>query len=71
MNIQKEAVYIIGWARQHEARTVTPGPLVFFSTETGDAWMLDQSGQATSFLGYPTASILEAIQREKGHSLPE
>lgn len=113
MNIQKEAAYIIGRAQQHEGRIVTLGSLVFFSTETGDAWMLDteddyalclarngsrqsfrivetetslavewdkqfqiegdtftvtdRSGQVTSIVGYPTASILEAIQRAESH----
>src|SRR5260370_11038447 len=28
-------------AAQYDASFVTAGPLVFFSTETGDAWMLD------------------------------
>src|SRR5262249_44259860 len=30
-------------AAQYDARFVTVGPLVFFSTPTGDAWMLDPS----------------------------
>ena len=30
-------------AAEYDARFVTVGPLVFFSTETGDAWMLDPS----------------------------
>jgi hypothetical protein len=32
-------------AAAYDARFVTVGPLVFFSTETGDAWMLDPSDQ--------------------------
>ena len=35
-NIQRRAA-------QYDARFVTVGPLVFFSTQTGDAWMLDPS----------------------------
>lgn len=41
MNINAEAKYIIKRAQNHDARIVNLGPLVFFSTETGDAWMLD------------------------------
>ena len=36
-----EAKYIVERARNFDARIVTLGPLVLFSTETGDAWMLD------------------------------
>ena len=39
-----EADYIIRRAAEHDARIVTLGPLVFFSTETGDAWMLEPEG---------------------------
>jgi hypothetical protein len=108
MDIMREVAYIIGRAVEREPRLVTLGPLVFFSTGSGDAWMLDpadgfsiwlacggtplsyrieetpesfavgwdrhfqiedgvfittdQSGQVTSFAGYPTESILEAIR---------
>jgi hypothetical protein len=31
-------------AQEQESRVVTLGPLVFFSTETGDAWMLEPEG---------------------------
>lgn len=41
MNIQGEASYVVGGAEQGEGRIVTLGPLLFFSTETGDAWVLD------------------------------
>jgi hypothetical protein len=41
VSIQGEARYIIERAQEHDARVVMLGPLVFFSTETGDAWMLD------------------------------
>ena len=30
-------------AAEHDGRLVTVGPLVLFSTETGDAWLLDPS----------------------------
>lgn len=41
INITGEADYIIARAQAYEARVVSPGPLIFFSTETGDAWVLD------------------------------
>ena len=47
INLRGEADYIARRAAERDARTVTLGPLVFFSTETGDAWMLDpQDGLA-------------------------
>jgi hypothetical protein len=41
MRITDEANYIIRRAQDNDARVVTLGPLILFSTETGDAWMLD------------------------------
>jgi len=41
ISITGEASYIISRAENYDARVVTLGPLIFFSTETGDAWMLD------------------------------
>ena len=43
--LAKEIKYIQRQAAEHDGRFVTLGPLVFFSTETGDAWMLDPSCQ--------------------------
>jgi hypothetical protein len=36
-----EVRYIQRRAAEHDERTVTVGQLVLFSTETGDAWLLD------------------------------
>ncbi len=41
MSITKEANYIISRAQNREGRFVILGALILFSTETGDAWMLD------------------------------
>ena len=41
---------IQGRAAEHDGRSVTVGPLVFFSPETGDAWMLDPSEQLAARL---------------------
>jgi hypothetical protein len=41
MSITKEANDMISRAQNREGRLVTLGSLILFSTETGDAWMLD------------------------------
>jgi hypothetical protein len=41
INITNEANYIIERAQESDTRVVSIGSLVFFSTETGDAWVLD------------------------------
>jgi hypothetical protein len=41
INITGEVSYIIERAQQRDARVVSLASLVFFSTDTGDAWMLD------------------------------
>ena len=43
LRLAQEIKYIQRRAAEYDARFVTVGPLVFFSTETGDAWMLDPS----------------------------
>jgi hypothetical protein len=41
MSVSGEVSYITGLANQRTARVVSLGPLVFFSTQSGDAWVLD------------------------------
>lgn len=41
VSINREADYIIKKAQAHDSRVVGLGRLVFFSTQTGDAWVLD------------------------------
>ena len=41
VSIASEITYIVGRATERDSRVVTLGQLIFFSTETGDAWMLD------------------------------
>ena len=43
--VSDEVRYIQRRAAQCDGRIVTIGPLLLFSTETGDAWMLDPSDQ--------------------------
>jgi hypothetical protein len=40
-HLTDEIDYIQRRAARHDGRLVTVGPLVLFSTETGDAWLLD------------------------------
>ena len=39
--VLREVDYIVARAAESDARVVSLGQLVFFSTETGDAWLLD------------------------------
>jgi hypothetical protein len=39
--LAEEIEYIRSRAAEHDGRRVSVGPLVLFSTETGDAWLLD------------------------------
>ncbi len=41
VSINKQADYIIKKAQAYDSRVVGLGGLVFFSTQTGDAWILD------------------------------
>lgn len=40
-HLAEEIRYIQRRATEHDGRFVTVGPLALFSTETGDAWLLD------------------------------
>jgi hypothetical protein len=40
-HLAEEIRYIQDKAAEHDLRMVTIGPLILFSTETGDAWLLD------------------------------
>ena len=41
MSVTREVTYIKGLAIQRDARVVSLGPLMLFSTQSGDAWVLD------------------------------
>ena len=43
INMTNEANYIIECAQKNDARVVSLGMLIFFSTAAGDAWVLDPS----------------------------
>ena len=48
--LAKEIKYIQRRAAERDGRFVTIGPLALFSTETGDAWILDPSDQLAARL---------------------
>jgi hypothetical protein len=48
--LAKEIKYIQRRAAEHDGRFVTIGPLVLFSTQSGDAWMLDPADRLAARL---------------------
>ena len=52
LRIAKEVRYIQHRAAEHDGRIVNIGPLVLFSTQTGDAWILDPTDQLAARLAY-------------------
>ena len=47
-----EVRYILGRAAERDGRIVTVGQIILFSTETGDAWLLDPSDQLAARLAH-------------------
>jgi len=45
-----EVRYILGRAAEHDGRVVTIGQIILFSTETGDAWLIEPSDQLAARL---------------------
>jgi hypothetical protein len=50
LHLAKEVRSIQHRAAEHDARVVSIGPLVLFSTDTGDAWMLAPADQLAARL---------------------
>ena len=50
LHLAKEVHSIQHRAAEHDGRIVRIGPLVFFSTDTGDAWMLEPADQLAARL---------------------
>jgi hypothetical protein len=50
LNLANEVCSIQHRAAEHDDRIVSIGPLVFFSTDTGDAWMLEPADQLAARL---------------------
>ena len=74
-HLADEIRYIQRRAAEHDGRFVTVGPLALFSTDTGDAWLLDVTDQLAARLardGDPEAIHLEETDTSfaigwKGH----
>ncbi len=49
-NLADEIRYIQRRAAEHDGRWVAVGPLVLFSTDTGDAWLLDPADRLAARL---------------------
>lgn len=49
-NLGNEIAYIRRRGEERDGRWVEVGPLAFFSTETGDAWILDPAGRLAARL---------------------
>ena len=65
LRIAKEVRSIQHRAAEHDARIVSVGPLVLFSTQTGDAWILDPADQLAARLAYdgdPLALYIEETE---------
>lgn len=66
VNMLKEVEYIRARASARDARVVGLGSLVFFSTATGDAWMLDPGDQAALLLARDGSPLpAEIIETEE------
>ena len=61
-SIVAEADYIVKKAQTHEGRVVAISGLVLFSTETGDAWMLDPADQLALCLAQDGCRQIYSIQ---------
>jgi hypothetical protein len=57
-----EVRYIQRRAAQHDSRIVSIGPLLLFSTETGDAWMLDPADQLATPIACQGAALSVHIE---------
>ena len=57
LNLNKEVRSIQHRAAERNGRMVSIGPLVLFSTETGDAWILEPSGQLATRLAVDGDSL--------------
>ena len=65
LRIAKEIRHIQHRAAEHDGRIVNIGPLVLFSTQTGDAWILDPTDQLAARLAYD-GDPLELYVEETG-----
>jgi hypothetical protein len=57
LNLTNEVRSIQHRAAERDGRMVSIGPLVFFSTESGDAWILEPAGQLATRLAMDGDSL--------------
>ncbi len=70
VSIKDEVQYIIGLARNRDTRVVKLGQFVFFSSDTGDAWMLDpEEGLALCLAREGVAQKVKIIETPKNVSV--
>ena len=62
LNLTNEVRSIRHRAAERDGRMVSIGPLVFFSTETGDAWVLEPAGQFATRLAMDGDSLPALIE---------
>lgn len=65
LHLAKEVRTIQHQAAEHDGRIVRIGPLVFFSTDTGDAWMLEPADHLAAKLavgGDPLPVLIEETE---------
>jgi hypothetical protein len=70
ISIRGEIDYIIKRAAASDTTTVTLGSLLFFSTETGDAWLLDpQDGLSLCLAREGSPMPVQVLETEKSYSI--
>ena len=69
-NIGQEVAHIIGSAQGGTTRVVGLGPLILFSTDTGDAWLLDwQDGRALCLARGGTPQNVNIVETESSYAI--
>ena len=70
ISIRGEIDHIIKRAAAYDSRLVTLGPLIFFSTETGDAWLLDpQDGLSLCLAREGSPMPVQVLETEKSFNI--
>jgi hypothetical protein len=64
-NLADEVSYIQQRAATRVGRIVTIGPVLLFSTETGDAWLLDPADQLAAPIAHDGAALPVSIEDSK------
>ena len=62
IRLADEVRYIQHQAANHDGRIVTIGQLVLFSTETGDAWLLDRTDFRRQLARNGEAELIQIVE---------